>query len=265
MSLITLFQDKIKPLKLRGTGMLNPVPTSKIDNNLYAIKDGDVNLWIYKKNNTTLAIDTGYKNNIKLKNILKKFNIKNEKIDYVFLTHADIDHAGGLISDDRFASNAQIYLHTLEENMLLGKEKRFKFSFIKINNPVNYKGKYNLFKDKEEFNLNDIKIKCYHTPGHTKGHSSFLIDDKYLFTGDSLAINEEGGYCFFDFYNMNTKQNIKSIKKLKNYFKNNNDIIVCTSHSGMHNIKESFLHIDKIAKGTKKKPFDKKAPYDVFK
>lgn len=28
----------------------------------------------------------------------------------------------------------------------------------------------------------------------------YLFDDKILFSGDCLAINDEGGYSFFDFF-----------------------------------------------------------------
>ena len=265
MSVITFFQDNIKPIKLRGTGMLNPVETSKIDNNLYAIRQDDVNLWIYKKNKTIIAIDSGYKNEKSLFSILMKFGIENKDIDYVFLTHADIDHAGGLISEKRFAKNAKVYIHELEENMLIGKEKRFKVGPLRLNNPVVFDGEYSLFKDKEIFKLGSIEVKCFHTPGHTLGHSAFLVDNKYLFTGDSLAINENGGYCFFDFYNMDTKKNIESLKKLKKIFEGEKDILVCTSHNGIHNITKSFNKINEVAKGTKSEPFDEKAPYDVFK
>ena len=265
MTIITFFQDKIKPLKLRGAGMLNPVSTSKIDKNLYVIREDDVNLWIYKKNNTVIAIDSGYKDNKELFTSLKKLKIDNNSIKYLFLTHADLDHAGGLISKNVFAPSAKILLHKKEENMLLGKEKRFSVGPFKLKNPISFTGEYSLFTDKQTFNIDDIEIKCYHVPGHTRGHSVFLLDNKYLFTGDSLAVNEKGGYCFFDFYNMDTKQNIKSLKKLKEVFKDNKNILVCTSHNGIHNITDSFNFIDEVAKGKKGNPFDNTAPYDVFK
>lgn len=265
MTIITLFQDKIKPLKLRGTGMLNPVNTSKIDENLYAVRQDDVNFWFYKKNNIIIAIDSGYKDNKFIYDDLKNIGINNDKINYIFLTHADIDHAGGLLSKDQFGKNAKLYLHKNEEKMLLGEEKRFSIGFLKLKNPVVYKGDYSLFDDNEEFSINDINIKCFPTPGHTKGHSTFLIDNKYLFTGDSIAVNEKKGFCFFDFYNVSSKQNIESLNKLKKQLSNKKDLIVCTSHNGIHDFKKSFSNINEIAKGTKKKPFDKSAPYDVFK
>lgn len=37
-----------------------------------------------------------------------------------------------------------------------------------------------------------IEINAYHTPGHTKGSTSFIVDERYLFTGDLLFIDSIG-------------------------------------------------------------------------
>lgn len=37
-----------------------------------------------------------------------------------------------------------------------------------------------------------IEIKAYHTPGHTSGSTSFIVDQNYLFTGDLLFIDSIG-------------------------------------------------------------------------
>ncbi len=263
MSLITFFQEKIKPRKLRGTGIINPINTSVCNENLSCIRQNDVNIWLYSKDGATIAIDSGYKDNKDLFTDFEKLNINPNDITSVFITHADIDHAGGIISNRKFAKNAKIYLHEFERDMLLGKEKRFKLALFRFKNPVSYNGDYNLFLDREIFNDNGIKIECFHIPGHTRGHSAFLVDDKYLFTGDSIAINENGGYCFFDFYNMNTQENIVSLNSLKNKL-DNKDIQVYTSHNGSAGFEKAFANISLIAKGKKKKPFDKTAPYDSF-
>ncbi len=264
MSLITFFQENIKPFKLRGTGIVHVLETSKYDEHLSAIRQDDVNMFLYTKNGTTIAIDAGYKNDKTLFTSLEKINIKNEDVKAVFITHGDIDHFGGIISKERFAPNAAVYLHSDEEKMILGSEKRFKVAFLRLKNPVVSSGEYTLLKDREIVTIGDITIECFHIPGHTKGHSAYLVDNKYLFTGDSIATNENGGYCFFNFYNMDTMQNIASLQKLKAYLSAHDDILVCTSHNGVQNIQKAFLHITEVASGTKRKPFDHSAPHDPF-
>lgn len=45
-----------------------------------------------------------------------------------------------------------------------------------------------LVTDGVQLQLGDIEIKVLHTPGHTSGCTSYLVDDR-VFTGDSLLIN----------------------------------------------------------------------------
>ena len=93
----------------------------------------------------------------------------------------------------------------------------------------------------------------------------YIIDDKVLFTGDCLAINDNGGYSFFDFFTQYPDINKKSLQKLKAVVNETQIEYVCTGHSGMRKYSDDiFLHIDESAVFSKKVPFDVKAPYDVF-
>lgn len=264
MNIINIFADVVKPIKLKSTGTFNPKETSKITENLSCIKQKDVNLWLYTKAEDTIAIDSGYLNDEYLFKDLESLQVQNENIKAVFLTHADVDHAGGLVSTKRFANKAKVYLNKLELGMLQGKDYRFKFGKIQIKNPISYTGEYETFNDGKIFKIGNIKIECIQCEGHTKGHSAYLVDDTYLFTGDSIAINEDGGYCFFDFYNMNTKTSINSIKSMKEKLINRKPQMVCTSHNGISEFDEAFKNIETVAKASKRKPFDIKAPKDVF-
>lgn len=39
------------------------------------------------------------------------------------------------------------------------------------------------------YTLGKVKLKALHIPGHTLGNQAFLLDDRYLFTGDSIFIH----------------------------------------------------------------------------
>lgn len=264
MSIIDFFGNVIKPKKLRGTGCLNPSESSWINDNILAIRQLDVNIWIIKCGEEFIAFDTGYTNFEGSKTEIIKKGVNPDQIKHVFITHADMDHAGGLISDDVLFKNARVYLHEKEENMLIGAEKRFKFGPIKFRNPISYSGKYELLRDGDKVSIGDSIIEIIHIPGHTPGHSGYLVDGEIFISGDSIAFNEEGGYCFFSFYNMNTEMNLKSLKKLEKRFMGNLPKIVLSGHSGAYSGDKMFSRIDTIAKGTKQKPFDKNAPNDVF-
>ena len=62
-------------------------------------------------------------------------------------------------------------------------------------------------KDDEYINLDNLKIRAMHTPGHTSDSYSFLMDN-YLFSGDTLLINGTGRT---DFQNGNAKDSYNSI------------------------------------------------------
>ena len=62
-------------------------------------------------------------------------------------------------------------------------------------------------KDDEYINLDNLKIRAMHTPGHTSDSFSFLMND-YLFSGDTLLINGTGRT---DFQNGSAKDAYNSI------------------------------------------------------
>lgn len=45
------------------------------------------------------------------------------------------------------------------------------------------------FTGNEEFAVDKISFDCYSTPGHSPGSACYIIDGKYIFTGDSLIQN----------------------------------------------------------------------------
>ena len=87
-----------------------------------------------------------------------------------------------------------------------------------------------------------------------------------LFTGDSIALNREGGWCFFDIFNYDSKLNIESLQSLKEKLDLDAIRYVFTSHNGyISDAKEAFYHIDKIPDWKQKNfVFDETAPCDCF-
>lgn len=45
------------------------------------------------------------------------------------------------------------------------------------------------FTGRENLTLNQITFLCFSTPGHSPGSACYILDDKYIFTGDSLIQN----------------------------------------------------------------------------
>lgn len=45
------------------------------------------------------------------------------------------------------------------------------------------------FDEKGKVVIDDVSFDCYSTPGHSPGSACYILDDKYVFTGDSLIQN----------------------------------------------------------------------------
>ena len=128
------------------------------------------------------------------------------------------------------------------------------------------KDNYHLLKDGQTVSVGDLTIQPFLVPGHTLGHLMYLIDNELLFTGDSIALNQDGGWCFFDLFNYNSKINIESLKALKGKLDLNRIKYVFTSHNGFTDkAKAVFAPVDVIPQWNEKGfIFDKTAPYDCF-
>lgn len=204
------------------------IPTEQVTENVFAIKTGSVNLFIYQKGSDLIAIDSGFGISI-LKREFSFLGINPDKITSIFLTHSDFDHVNGL----PVFPNAQIYLSANEEPMISRKVAR-KYGII-YNKKINRA--YKLLKDDDEVEIGIIKVRAIETPGHTPGSMSYLIDDEILFVGDTFKLVDGKAYHNSPFYCMDVEKQDESFKKLANL----KDVkLVFTAHGGYSN---NFEHV----------------------
>ena len=192
-------------IKFRSeTKKMTPIETGKIADDIFTIHDSFANLFLIRDSNQYIAIDAG--NNILIVSAeLQKLNIDPDKITAVLLTHTHGDHVAAI----KLFKKAKIYLSRQEEQMINGEKSVFLWIGNKIDTKV-----YSLIDDDQVFQIGNIKIKGILTPGHTPGSMCYLINDKYLFTGDLLSIKAGKIDKFNEFFNMDTKTAIKSIDNI---------------------------------------------------
>ena len=128
-----------------------------------------------------LIIDPVIENVIEYINVLKELDLKLVK---VIDTHIHADHVTG-------ASNLK---DLTKCSTIMGEHTPAEAVEIKV-------------KDDEYINLDNLKIRAMHTPGHTSDSFSFLMND-YLFSGDTLLINGTGRT---DFQNGNSRDAYNSL------------------------------------------------------
>jgi len=184
---------------------MQPVKTGKISENIFAVKTGSVNFYIYKNGMDCVAVDSGLGKSI-IKRELSVLGIDPNDISGLFLTHSDFDHAGGL----SIFSNAKIWLSCDEEQMITRKTAR-KYRLI-YNAEINRA--YSLLKDNDEIIVGSIRIRAIETPGHTPGSMSYLIDNTVLFVGDTFKLIEGKAYPIGRFFSMDKRMQEESIRKL---------------------------------------------------
>ena len=263
------FQEKIMPIIYRGKEIFKPLNTGHIDEHVSCIREYIANIFFYTKNGTTIMIDAGY-NYERLKEKMGWLDLEPSSISHILLTHQDTDHVGAVETDsDRLFENAVLHLSEIENRYLTGEVRRkvmfgfYKLPMVKTNN------KRVLLRDGQVLDFNGIRVECILVPGHTWGHMVYLVDDKYLFTGDTLWFGADGGYSFINALAEDNELSKKSLSELKMRLQSRNlHPMVITGHTGWSDDFDfSFAHIDQVCNSFKKvqTPHDPTAPYDGYR
>ncbi len=253
-------------LLFKGRAIFKPLNTGKIDDKVSCVREWVANIFFYTKGDTTIMIDAGY-NYERLKEKMEWLNIDPSTIKHILITHQDTDHVGALERDSELLfKDAKIYIGEIENRYLTGEVRRrvmhkmYKLPLVKIDNEKV------LLKDKDVFYIDGIKIECLLVPGHTWGHMVYLIDDEYLFTGDTIWFGVDGGYSFLSTLAEDNELSLSSLKALKeNILKRNAHINVISGHTGWSDdLNFVFAHTDKKCTPFLRHYEDPDAPYDGY-
>ena len=259
-------QKKSMSRLFRGKAIFKPLNTGWIDEHVACVREWVANIFFYTKNGRTVMIDAGY-NYERLAEKMGWLDIDPASIHQIFITHQDTDHVGALERDsDLLFKNATVYIGEIENRYLTGEVRRkvfhglYKLPLVKTDNQKI------LLKDGEIIHIGDIKIECILVPGHTWGHMVYLIDDEYLFTGDTIWFGVDGGYSFLSTLAEDNKLAVRSLEKLeKNLCTRKQPIKIITGHTGWtDDLDFAFLHRRELCKPFAKKYTDPSAPYDGY-
>jgi glyoxylase-like metal-dependent hydrolase (beta-lactamase superfamily II) len=191
-------------VKMRSeTQSMSPSATQEITGGVYAVKDANVNLFLIKGNDGYIAVDAGNSSDT-VRREMQKLSIDPLKVVAVFLTHTDLDHVAAL----GLFAKAKIYISKDEEQMINGKTPRF---FVIHNKKIPH---YELLNDNQTVSISGLDIRGIATPGHTPGSMSYVVNGAFLFTGDTMSLKEGKAALFNEFFNMDSKTEIESIRKL---------------------------------------------------
>ena len=262
------FQVKFMSFMFKGKEIFKPLNTGFIDDRVSCIREYVANIYFYTKDGHTIMIDAGY-NYDRLAEKMQWLHINPKEIKEILVTHQDTDHVGAIEEgSDELFSDATIYIGKVENEYLEGHKHRKVFWGLTTLPQVVIDNEKVLIEDGQVFYIGNIKVEAILVPGHTWGHLVYLIDDAYLFTGDTIWFGADGGYAFLNTLAEDRKLQCQSLQRLKEILeKRNLQLKIITGHTGWSDdFTFAFAHIDEICNSLRRKPkvHDPKAPYDGF-
>ena len=250
----------------RGKEIFKPLNTGWIDKNVACVREWVANIFFYCKDHAVIMIDAGY-NYDRLAEKMGWLGIDPQSVQHILITHQDTDHVGAVEADSPgLFQNAALYIGEVENRYLTGEVRRkviyhlYKLPQVTINN------KKVLLQDGEVINIDGIKIECFLVPGHTWGHMVYLVDDRYLFTGDTIWFGADGGYSFISALAEDNELAMRSLTALEEKLRGRDlHPLFITGHTGWtDNMDFAFAHKNELCSPFRKKAHDPNAPYDAY-
>ena len=239
----TEFQKKEMSKMYRGKEIFKPLQTGWIDEHVACVREWVANIFFYRKGDTTLMFDAGY-NYDRLEEKMGWLGIDPKSIRQIFITHQDTDHVGAVEADSPgLFRDAVLYVGETENR----------------NEQV-------LLKDGDVLDIDGIRVECFLVPGHTWGHMVYLVDDKYLFTGDTIWFGADGGYSFISALAEDNKLAVRSLAELEAKLQARGlHPYFITGHTGWtDDFAFAFANKDKLCSPFGKRVHDPGAPYDAY-
>ncbi len=260
-------QEKFMSRFFRGKEVFKPLDTGWIDDRVRCIREYVANIFFYTKNGTTIMLDAGY-NYARLREKMQWLRLEPTDISHIFLTHQDTDHVGALETDsDHLFRHAKLYLGAVENRYLTGEVRRKVYGGCCTLPQVHLENPVTLLQDGETIHIGDIKIEAMLVPGHTWGHLVYLVDDGWLFTGDTIWLGPNGGKSFLNVLAEDNRLARKSLAELREKLAARDlHPLIITGHTGWtDDFDFAFAHIDQSCNAwVKQKPHDPDAPRDAY-
>ncbi|MFX1302206.1 MAG: MBL fold metallo-hydrolase [Promethearchaeota archaeon] len=198
----------------------------EIYKNVYHIGDSGCSVFLVNTHSADglILIDCGM--SLEMIKKISKLNLNPMEIKHCIITHFHIDHIGACYDFKQFNKNVKFYAHELDADAI--EEKGHDRETAAMWYGVNYKPvklQKRLKGDFEILKFGIYEFQCIHTPGHTPGSISILIeteDNKKILFGQDIHGPIIPGVSNFGDYQ-------SSLRKLLDL----NADILCEGHFGI--------------------------------
>ena len=180
------------------SGKITKIKAVEKNDPYLSIRLGSAHSFFIPSDNGAVLIDVGNAHKVsQLKSVLHAHEYALDDIRHVIVTHTHHDHVGSL-AELKKRAGANIIVHETEANYLrLGRTPLPKgtTAYAKVLVALGRLARVGAFTPIEadifvtnSFDLSDIGINGYllHTPGHTQGSMSVILNDGIAFVGDTL-------------------------------------------------------------------------------
>jgi glyoxylase-like metal-dependent hydrolase (beta-lactamase superfamily II) len=194
--------------------------------NIYHVGDSGCSVYLVNTNSEEglVLIDSGM--DIELIKKISKLGLNPRNIKHCFLTHFHIDHTAACSDLKNINNQIKFYAHDLDANAIeeKGHDSKTAASWYGVNyKPVKLERR--MKTEEEHIQLGLYDFQCIHTPGHTPGSISILIEvdnTKVLFGQDIHG-------PFYKSFGSNLDDYQKSMQKLLDLKAD----ILCEGHFGI--------------------------------
>ena len=224
----------------RGKEIFKPLNTGWVDEHVACVREWVANIFFYRKGETIIMVDAGY-----------NYDRLEEKMGWL-----GIDRSPSAISSSPirtptmsrggggqprpFPGREALYRRDREQishrrGAPQGDLPLYKLPQVTINNEKV------LLHDGESSRSTALRSNAF-GPGHTWGHMVYLIDDRYLFTGDTIWFGADGGYSFISALAESNKLAVKSLAELEQKLRTRGlRPVILTGHTAGRTISTSPL------------------------
>jgi glyoxylase-like metal-dependent hydrolase (beta-lactamase superfamily II) len=187
-----------------------------IEMNYQAGRPLGVNVYLLDGSSEFLLIDIGYEENVdEIIELIRRMDFNLSRCKMIIATHADADHVQGL-ARGRDLLHTKVGAHPLSAPPLESGDKIMTYASIKAQDldiPMPPCKVDILLNEGDTIAVGKLRLKVWHTPGHTAGQLSFKLGN-LLFSGDNIykdscvgAIDAHHGSVIPEF--------IESLKRIK--------------------------------------------------
>ena len=162
--------------------------------------DHTVASYVVKGDRSAALVDVGYSSTWgRTAEGLAELGVARDKVEFIFLTHVHLDHAGAAWEATNHFPNARLVVHEKGIRHLIDPSRLVGATRAGFGDQASHIGDMRSVQPErispareERYDIGHRFIEPMFTPGHMPGHMSLVTGGGIVFTGDAVCVRKEG-------------------------------------------------------------------------